>query len=175
MIGVQVTKPGVTTISQNLVPVQPMAPPSASLNFISHADSSTKDYISKNFKLTIREGNLFIVFLDDALIQGAYFKLEEAKQAAGEDLNIVPTWVNTDNRKLSKRLYIYYSDIGGSMLASRINEKISWSETFYKHRAVLVFNFDTLSYDVETCDTNPSYDFIMDLPTWTAKYGTPYH
>ena len=117
------------------------------------------------------------MFLSDSLIQGAYFEYDQAKAIKDGDpdnINIIPTWLNTDNYKLSRKIYVLYSN-SKSVITSRIENKIDFVESLYKYRSTLVFNPDTVSYAVESCTANPSFDFLTDLPNWTAKYGTPYH
>ena len=165
-----VRRQGTTTISSKLVNVQPMTPPSGKLYFADSLGMTAE-------KIDVVSGNLFIVFLSDSLIQGAYFEYDQAKAIKDSDpdnINIVPTWLNTDNYKLSRKIYVLYSD-SKSVSTSRIENKIDFIESLYKYRATLVFNPDTVSYAVESCTANPSFDILTDLPKWVEKYGTPYH
>ena len=175
-----VRRQGTTTISSKLVNVQPMTPPSGKLYFADSLGMTAEE-------IDVVSGNLFIVFLSDSLIQGAYFEYDQAKAIKDSDpdnINIIPTWLNTDNYKLSRKIYVLYSDSKG-VSTSRIENKIDFIESLYKYRATLVFNPDpgaennsgkqNVSYAVESCTANPSFDILTDLPNWTAKYGTPYH
>ena len=170
-INVRVKNPGTEIMSQKLVPVRPMAPPSGKLLFTDPIGTT-----NEGEGVEIISGNLFIVFLN-SLVLGAYFRYNQAKAIKDEDPDntvILPTWFNTDNYKLSKKLYAYYSD-GKSVIVSRSKDKIDFIKTFYKYETILVFNPDTVSYAVESCTNNAAFDILSELPKWVEKYGTPYH
>lgn len=168
-INVRVKNPGTEIMSQKLVPVRPMAPPSGKLFFTNPIETINED-------AEIISGNLFVVFLN-SLVLGAYFRYNLAKAIKDEDPDntvIVPTWFNTDNYKLSKRLYMYYSD-SKNVIVSRSKDKIDFVKTFYKYETILVFDPEKENYAVESCTNNAAFDILSELPRWVERYGTPYH
>ena len=122
-------------------------------------------------------GNLFVVFYGASLVQGAYLTYEEAQAVTTSDEMIVPIWFDSDNNKLCRRLYVFYDEDRKNVLVSRIESKIdtSWRDSLYKYRSTLVLDIDSMCYAVETCENNPRFDILTELPNWVAKYGTPYH